>query len=116
LDLIAVAFLYEVCLASFQIVREEVISDEVMPDINTTYFAYKEYTFKGCILLSYLACGAHRFSIDAQKSTGNTAVYETITFTIPNEPEPFPTLLVATASVIIAVVFAVFLFVRKHKQ
>ena len=102
----------------FQNVREEIISDEMMPDINTTYFPYKEYTFLGQILLSNLSCGAHKLSVHAQKSAGDTVAYETITFTIPNEPEPFPALLVATASIIIVIVLvAVFLLImRKHRQ
>jgi hypothetical protein len=38
-----------------QNIGEELISDEVMPDINTTYFPYTEYTFLGQILLGILS-------------------------------------------------------------
>ena len=102
----------------FQIVREEIISDEMMPDINTTYFAYTEYTFGGQILLSNLSYGTHKLSVQAQKSAGDTVAYETITFIIPAEPEPFSSpLVIASLITVIVVVFAVFLFYmikRKH--
>ena len=102
----------------FQIIGEEVISDEMMPDINTTYFAYTEYTFWGQILLSNLSYGMHKLSVHAQESKGDTVAYETITFTIPDEPEPFPTVPVAAASVgsVIVVAAALLVYFKKHKH
>ena len=70
----------------FQLMNERIISDEMMPDINTTYFPYKEYIFAGQIFLSNLSIGEHKLSVQAQNSERDTVAYETITFAIPEKP------------------------------
>jgi hypothetical protein len=45
-----------------------------------------------------------------------TNITSSVIFMINSSPEPFPTTLVGTASIVTIVVFAVFLLVRKHKQ
>lgn len=73
-------------------------------------------TINGNGTLSELSGGLHNITLFASGTFGNMGISNTTYFII--EPEPFPTLLVATASVIIViVVFAVFLFyMRKHKH
>jgi len=77
-------------------------------------------TINGNTTLSDLSYGEHNVTVFVTDENGNTGASETLFFTIeePEEPpEPFPTLLVATASVIIVVcLFAVFLLTRKHKH
>jgi hypothetical protein len=75
-------------------------------------------TIYGNMTLTDLPLGSHSLVVYANDTYGNMGTSETIHFTIAELPEPFPTSLVATASVIIVfVVFAVFLFYRrKHKQ
>lgn len=71
----------------FQLMNERIISDEMMPDINTTYFPYKEHIFGGQIFLSNLSIGEHKLSVYVQNLEGDTVAYETITFAIPEKPE-----------------------------
>jgi N-acetylneuraminic acid mutarotase len=52
----------------------------------------------GNTTLSGLAYGTHNLTVYATDAAGNTGASETITFTVAEEPEPFPTALVATAS------------------
>ncbi len=75
-------------------------------------------TISGNTTLTDIPYGEHNVTVYATDKVGNTGASETIFFTIPEPEEPFPTLLVATASIVIVVVgaFAVFLFVRKHKH
>ena len=63
-------------------------------------------------IISGLSPGTHSLTLYAMDTAGNMGVSETIFFTV----EPFPTLLVATASVIIIVVFAVFLVYFKKRK
>jgi len=61
-----------------------------------------------------LPCGLYKLTVYANDIVGNTGASETIYFTIE---EPFPTLLVASASLVTIAVFAVFLlYQRKHKH
>lgn len=71
----------------FQLMNERVISDEMVPDTNATYFPYREYSFVGQIFLGNLSYGEHKLSVYVQGSEGNTLGYETIPFTIPEKPE-----------------------------
>ena len=69
-------------------------------------------TVNGAIVLKDLPVGSHSVTVYAEDSAGNMGASETLFFTIE---EPFPILLVASASVVIIVVFAVFLlYMRKH--
>jgi len=63
--------------------------------------------------LTNLTYGNHNLTVFVTDYAGNIGASETLFFTV----EPFPTLLVATASVVSVCVFAVFLFwQRKHKH
>ena len=75
-------------------------------------------TINGNTTLSELSVGSHNITLYASGIFGNLGISNTIFFTLEELPVTFPTLLVATASVIIIVaVFAVFLFYhRKHKH
>lgn len=100
-----------------QIVGEELISDELMPDINTTYFPYTEYTFLGQILLNNLSHGKHSLTITLQSSEGNIVALETAAFTIPNESEPFPiSIVIVSATVVAIVVIGLFVYSKKRKM
>ena len=73
-------------------------------------------TIAGNSTLTDLPYGDHNVTVFATDEVGNTGASETIFFTIPEPPEPFPTTLVVASVIIIVIVFAVFLFyMRKHK-
>jgi hypothetical protein len=55
-------------------------------------------TIDGNTTLTGLSNGVHNVTVYAWDATGNAGSSETITFTIAEEPEPFPTAFVATAS------------------
>jgi hypothetical protein len=71
----------------------------------------------GNTTLAGLAVGVHNLTVSAFDAAGNMGTSETVYFTIA-EPEPFPTVLVATATgasiAIIAVGLLVYLRKRKH--
>jgi hypothetical protein len=71
----------------------------------------------GNTTITGLAIGAHNLTVSAFDAAGNMGASETVFFTIA-EPEPFPTVLVATASgasvAIIAVGLLVYFKKRKH--
>ena len=71
----------------------------------------------GNTTITGLAVGAHNVTVSAFDATGNMGTSETICFAI-EEPEPFPTLLVATASGASAAIIAVGLLVyfRRRKR
>ena len=99
------------------------------PDISLNFtvnelasqFAYSldgqdNVTIAGNSTLTDLPYGDHNVTVFATDEVGNTGASETIFFTIPEPPEPFPTTLVVASVIIIVIVFAVFLFyMRKHK-
>jgi len=70
-------------------------------------------TITGNITLTGLSNGLHKLTVYTMDGAWKVGTSETVYFTVE---EPFPTLLVATALVIIVVVFAVFLLNRKHKH
>jgi hypothetical protein len=71
-------------------------------------------TINGNTTLKGLSAGSHNVTVYAEDVAGDMGASETLLFTIE---EPFPTLLVATASIVVVAVFAVFLFyMRKHKH
>ena len=63
--------------------------------------------------LANLTYGNHNLTVFVTDYAGNIGASETLFFTVE---EPFPTLLVASASVVTICVFAVFLLMRKHKH
>ena len=74
-------------------------------------------TIAGNSTLTDLPYGDHNVTVFATDEVGNTGASETIFFTIPEPPEPFPTTLVVASVIIIVIVFAVFLlYQRKHKH
>jgi hypothetical protein len=78
---------------------------------NVTIYVSGETTISG------LSLGIHLLTLYAMDNSGNLGASETIYFSVEEFREPFPSLLVATSTVIIlVVVVAVFLLVRKHKQ
>ena len=73
-------------------------------------------TISGNTTLTDLPYGEHNVTVFATDEVGNTGASETIFFSIPEPPEPFPTLLVIASVIIVSVcVFAVF-HVRKNKH
>ena len=74
-------------------------------------------TISGNSTLTDLPYGEHNVTVYATDEVGNTGASETIFFTIPEPPEPFPTTLVVASVIIIVIVFAVFLlYQRKHEK
>jgi len=75
-------------------------------------------TVDGNTTLTGLSPGTYNVTVYAQDLVGNVGASETIHFNIAEEPEPFPTTLVAAASVATAVMVGVGLLVyfkkRKH--
>jgi N-acetylneuraminic acid mutarotase len=83
-----------------------------------TWISYKldnvTIDISGDTTISGLSLGTHLLTLYAIDNSGNLGTSETVYFTVE---EPFPILLVATASsVAIVGVFAVFLLIRKHKH
>ena len=73
-------------------------------------------TINGNNTLSELSVGSHNLTLYASSTFGDMGTSETMFFTV-EEAEPFPTVLVATASAVSIVMFAVFLlYQRKHKH
>jgi hypothetical protein len=78
------------------------------------------------ITLSELTFGSHSLTVYANDTVGHLAISETIYFTITNEteeipagqPEPFPTFLVATVSVVplVAVAAAILVYFKKTQR
>jgi hypothetical protein len=110
-----------------QVIGESVISDEVMPDINTTYFPYTEYTLWGQAVLANMSYGRHSLTVYAMDSDGKVAALKTITFNIISEQEPqvlessepFPAIWVMAAAVSVAVFgvgFFIYLKRNRHKS
>jgi hypothetical protein len=73
----------------------------------------EKMTVAGNVTLTGLVHGHHNVTVYATDKLGNMVSSETIFFTIA---EPFPTALVIASIIIIVVLFAVFLIVRKHKR
>ncbi|MBM4400374.1 MAG: hypothetical protein FJ045_00305, partial [Crenarchaeota archaeon] len=64
-----------------------------------------------------LAIGVHNITVSAVDAAGNMGVSETISFSVAEEPEPFPTALVATVSALVAVVgLALLVYLKKRKR
>jgi hypothetical protein len=59
---------------------------------------------EGNITLVDLSYGHHNLTVFGTDTSGNTGSSETIRFTIMEEPEPFPTIIVAAAVVLVAVI------------
>jgi N-acetylneuraminic acid mutarotase len=75
-------------------------------------------TVTGNITLTGLSIGLHNVTVYAKDEFENTGASETIIFTIAEEPEPFPTTLVAVILVSVAIVGASLLvyYVKFKKQ
>jgi hypothetical protein len=61
-------------------------------------------TITGNTTITGISSGLHNVTVYAKDSFENTGASETISFTIAEEPESFPTALVATASASVAIV------------
>ena len=106
-------------------VENKTYSQESLPlnfalDESTSWIGYcldgqANVTMTENFTLSQLASGSHTLTVYANDTVGNMGASETIFFTV-QESEPFPTVLVATASAASIVMFAVFLLMRKHKH
>jgi N-acetylneuraminic acid mutarotase len=70
----------------------------------------------GNTTLTGLAYGTHNITVYAVDAAGNTGASETITFTVAEEPEPFPTALVATASGAVVAVIGIGLLAYFRKR
>jgi len=75
-------------------------------------------TVTGNITITGLSRGLHNVTVYAKDSFENMGASETITFSVAEEPEPFPTALVATASGAAAIIIGIGLLVyfRKRKH
>ena len=92
-------------------------------DTETSWVGYSldnqaNVTVNSDIFLKGLAVGSHNVTVYAEDSAGNMGASETIYFTIAEPPEPFPTTLLATASVTSVAIIGVGLLVyfKKGKQ
>ena len=104
-------------------VENKTYSQENLPlnfalDESTSWIGYcldgqANVTLTENFTFTQLASGSHTLTVYANDTVGNMGASPTIYFTIA---EPFPTLLVAFASLVTIVVFAVFLLMRKHKH
>jgi hypothetical protein len=78
----------------------------------------ENFEISGNTTLIGLPYGSHNLTVYATDAADNTGASETINFTIAEEPEPFPTTLVATASAATATMIGIILLVyfkkRKH--
>jgi N-acetylneuraminic acid mutarotase len=72
----------------------------------------------GNTTIAGLAIGVHNVTVSAFDAAGNMGASETISFSVAEEPEPFPTTLVAAASIAIVAVAGVGLLVyfRRRKR
>jgi N-acetylneuraminic acid mutarotase len=75
-------------------------------------------TLTGNTTIAGLTSGLHNITVYAKDEFENTGASETIIFTVAEEPEPFPTLLVASASgaSIIGVAVCVFYYRKKRNH
>lgn len=73
-------------------------------------------TITGNTTLTALTYGSHNITLYIDDPFGNTTPSETIYFTIAEEPEPFPTLLVASASGVSLTGVAVCVFYYRKKR
>jgi hypothetical protein len=71
-------------------------------------------TISGNTTLSGLPNGAHNVTLYATDESGNTGVSETIYFSV-NTPDPFPTVPVAAAAVVVAASVSVVAIFKKRK-
>ncbi len=74
-------------------------------------------TVPGNTTLTGLSNGSHSIKVYATDASGNTGASETVTFTIANTPEPFPTSWIIAAVVIVAVAAVgagLLVYFRKH--
>jgi hypothetical protein len=72
-------------------------------------------TISGNTTLTDLPYGEHNVTVFATDEVGNTGASETIFFSIPEPPEPFPTSLVV-ASIITVIIVGIGLFVYFKKR
>jgi hypothetical protein len=72
----------------------------------------------GNITLTGLPYGSHNLTVYATDAADNTGVSETITFTVAEEPEPFPVAPVAAASIasVAFVATAILVYFKKRKH
>jgi hypothetical protein len=78
----------------------------------------KNVTISGNTTLTDLPYGEHNVTVYATDKVGNNGASKTISFTIPEPPEPFPTMLVAAASVAATAIVGVgllFYFKKRRK-
>jgi hypothetical protein len=73
-------------------------------------------TITGNTTLTALTYGSHNITLYIDDPFGNTSPSETIYFAIAEEPEPFPTLLVASASGVSIIGVAVCVFYYRKKR
>jgi len=91
--------------------------DEPASQITYSLDGQENVTISGNTTLTEIPYGQHNVTVYAIDEVGNTGVSETIFFSIPEPPKPFPTILaLATASIITIAMLAVFLCIRKHKH
>jgi hypothetical protein len=74
------------------------------------------FEISGNTTLTRLSYGAHNLTVYAVDVAGNMGASETICFTIAKEPEPFPTLLVASASGVAITGAAVCVYYYRKKR
>jgi hypothetical protein len=74
-------------------------------------------TTSGNTTLTGLSNGEHNIAVYATNVAGNIGAFETITFTVAKEPEPFPTLIAAVIIASVAVVGAgLAVYFKKRKR
>jgi hypothetical protein len=92
------------------------IVDEELSWVGYSLDNQTNVTINGNTTLKELPAGSHNVTVYAKDTAGNVGTSETIHFTVEESPEPFRTTFVIASVIIIVVVLAVFLFVRKHQH
>jgi hypothetical protein len=93
--------------------------NESVSKISYVLDGQENITVAGNTTLTELTSGAHNVTVYAWDTAGNTGASETVYFTVAEEPEPFPTALVAATVVAIVAtgsgLFAAY-YLRKRKN
>jgi hypothetical protein len=73
-------------------------------------------TITGNTTISGLASGVHNVTVYAKDAFENTGTSETITFTIAEKPEPFPTIVIASVVLVAVVGIGLLVYLKKRKR
>jgi hypothetical protein len=92
--------------------------NEETSQVSYSLDGHDNITITGNSTLTELPIGPHSLTLYARDLAGNTGASQTVNFTIAEEAEPFPAILVATASAASVAVIGLWLlvYVKKRKH